>query len=735
MVGVKDGCDVSVESMSTTALERQHGRAGMARVRLPGVAPYAPYLFIPLTIALVVWFFYVAFATYNFIKPQTLDLRPYQDVFTALPRNLNLVALLIVFLASAIGPGNLFLMPLRLQWRDAAEETLFSLATGLIVYTFGILVLGTAGFLQRWVCFTILALGSLLTIWYAVRRYQHWRHERQAVDARADDAPALHIHEGRRIGWGVWLGALLALYFYVALLGALSPETQFDARYYHLGQARSYAAEGRIYNYVKETRIIVAALDPYQAILYADLWKMSGMIEAKLLHWGDALVTALALIYFCRAHFRSALMGMVAALIFISTPVISWSAGTGGDDLQLCLYTLLSVHAFLRWKENPRSMRWLVVLGLMSGYAFASKANGLFNMVILFGGVLVFAFLTLREARTIVGAAGTAIRYVGVAGMSALAACLPWLIRSYVETGNPFFPSFNNIIHSPYYDPHVEGLIPVSAVHHLQSLVQPILTYTWNSLTTQITYRAVLGPVFIVALPVCVWIYLFTGRSRIGAFRLLSGYVAIWMGVWLIWGTLVGGLYELRYAEAILPVMAALVAFPLIVQHWPGWQGSVFRLGFGLIVALITFLNFQPVVPFQKAAADPIAFSAPRVSFAYLYEGAPEGSVQLQYIPMIYFINQHLVKGDKVYDYSALALYASYTDVKFFSATPALGSTLTWDLFSPDALQHFKEEHITYVSVLVSDMDRLRQAAIFPSLHAIQQTADGQVLLRVNDGD
>jgi hypothetical protein len=710
LAGEADGTDIVVSR------EQNLDRAPRETSR----HPYLPYLFLPLTGLLTLWFFYVAFTDYNFAKPQGVDLRTLRMIFTEVPRNLSLFFFLLVFLLSAIGPGNVALKPLKIVWRDAIEETLFSLATGLIVYTFGMLIVGTFGFLQRWVCFTILALALLLTLWYIASLC--WRRRtsfsREALRDRFDCHRPQHAW---KVAAGVWLGIILAVYLYVALLGGLSPETGFDARYYHLGQARSYVHEERFYNYVQVTNVQAAALDPYQVVLYTTLWKMNGMIQAKLLHWGDALITMLAMIYFCRAFFRSMLLGLISALIFISTPLVTWSTSTAGNDLQLSLYTLLSIHAFLRWRENPRDKRWLVLLGVMSGYAFGSKLIGFFSVFILLFGLLAFTCWFGYRKIPFKGVARQLTENVLIAGIAIFVCCLPSFIRAYRMTGNPVFPQLNGIFHSPYWgsagiNPSVSSLGP--------SFIQSLITQLWNTVTVRSTYRADLGSLFIIALPVCVGVALFSRQRYAHTFRLLGVFVLLWLAMWLVSFT-----QELRYGMAVIPVMAIVAAFPLVIQRWQAWPGQIFQFGLGLFLAAVTLFNFQPFVGFQKATTVSGAFAIPPIAWGYLYDGAPEATVQLQFLPMINYINLHLsTDTDKVYDDSQLVIYSGYSDIKFYSATPGIATRREWDLFSDDALAQLKRASITYVSVPTYEVEKIKLYPIGRNLKRVYSSPDQQVL-------
>ena len=699
------------------AQERNLDRAPRQTPRFP----FRPYLFLPLTGLLIVWFFYVAFTDYNFAKPQTLSLPPYKDMFTEVPRNMSLFFFLLVFLLSAIGPGNVVLKPLKIVWHDAIEETLFSLATGLIVYTFGMLAIGTFGFLQRWVCFTILGLALLVTLWYIASLYWRYRtsFSREGLRERFDCHRPQHAW---KVAGGVWLGIILAVYLYIALLGSLSPETGFDARYYHLGPARSYVHEERFYNYVEVTNSWAAALDPYQVVLYTTLWKMNGMIQAKLLHWGDALITILVMIYFCRAFFRSTLLGLVSALLFISTPLITWSASTAGNDLQLPLYTLLSIHAFLRWRENPKDKRWLVLVGVMSGYAFGSKLIGFFSVFILLFGVFVFTCWFSYRKISLKGFAQQLVQNVLLTSVAIFVCCLPWFIRAFRMTGNPVYPELNGIFHSPYWGN--AGISPsVSSVG--RSFIQSLITQVWDTVTVRSTYRADLGSLFIIALPVCVGVALFSRQGRAHTFRLLGVFVLLWLGMWLVSFT-----QELRYGMAVIPVMAIIAAFPLVIQRWQTWPGQVCQFGIGVLFVVVTLFNFQPFVGFQNATTVRGAFAIPPIAWAYLYHGAPEVTVQLQFLPMINYINAHLsADTDKVYDYSQLILYAGYSDIKLYSATPGIITTSHgWDIFSNDALAQLKRANITYVSLMAYDAVNIKQYPIARNLKQIYHSADEQVL-------
>jgi hypothetical protein len=689
-------------------------------------------LFLPLSAALIAWGLLIARATYRFSDPQAqmateLYRDHAKDIFTKAPHGIGLFFFLLLFLFSAIGPGDFVLKPLNLDWRDEVERVLLCCVTGLILFTFVMLIVGSAGFLQRHICFTLLGFSLLSSCWYWRNRFR--QHDWKAKFSRESfHTVPLFVRErctGKTFGVAL-LGLILVFYLYLALLGALSPEVQYDARWYHLGEVHAYVVHERFYNFIKETRMAAAAYDPYQSVLYTVLWKMTGMVGAKLLHWGDALLTVCALIYFCRIHFRSSVFGLVAAIIFISTPLISWSTSTAGNDLQLALYTLLSIHVFLRWREKPGSARWLVVLGMLGGYAIGSKLFGVLGLIILFIGVFIVSYRSYERRTPVSIALRWSINCIVVMGVAMLLTCLPWLVRSAVDTGSPTFPLFNSIFHSPYWN----GLADAEQARYFSSVagnrsLSMLLLLPRDAITIEPRYyRAVLGPLFTFVLPVCVGICILRRRrtAAIALFRLMAVYFVAWMALWFASNAL-----DLRYTVAIMPIMAMLVAFPLVMHQWPGWPGKIFRLSLGVAIVGITVLNLQPLVPFQRLAEKPGAFGYSYVPWTYLYGGPPDGGLAAQQPPALQYINQQLNPFvDKVYDAGGISLYAAYSQIELFDGYSYEGPAglQEWNLQSVDALQHLRQENITYLYATKAQIAGLMDSPLASHLQEVFHSPD-----------
>lgn len=689
-------------------------------------------------VVLVGLFILTALNFYTFDDPNAqrlnaVDASFFGDMLTKIPRNSEYLLGIIGFLVALIGPGDVLLKPLRMNWADEFERGFCALITGLAMFTFAVLGLGSLGLLQRKVFGPLLLVGLLLTARYgwllykrqAVRLTQMWRN-RRAVRQLAR--------------WKIWTGgALLAglvVYGYMALLGALGPETGFDARWYHLGPPVHYADKERVYNIMTETRLGAAALPPYQEMLFSGLIKVFGTTAAKLMHWADGILIVILLVYMGRVHLRSLGLGLLAGLIFLSTPVISWSMGTSSNDLALALYTLLMVHLFLGWIKQPSTGR-LVLLGSVIGYAAGVKPFTAFGAVILLGSLIVFRLWpTYRQQgwptilRQIVG-------QVLLVGGVALLFALPWLIRSYAITGNPVFPFLNGFFKSPYWGKSAE--MEVSQVYQVGKPAQSLwefLVLPWSLIANNDIYRVDIGPQYLVCLPALI-VAVSRGWAKavrpLAVARWLCFFVVSWAVIWFLSGATSG-----RYLQGIIPVLALVTAYGIVRGDWRGWAGRILQTVLVGLTVVITLLNHQLLVPFHASGTVVSVPSRTYIAWPYLYDNMSERDFLLTQSPMTNFINENLsATTDKVYDFSQLIHFYSYSKIEIFNGRGYDGpeGLDQWDIGSPDVLQHLKQEHITYLTMLEAELPNIQLLPLWTHLEGVTRTAGpygNEVLFRVN---
>jgi hypothetical protein len=690
------------------------------------------YFLIMLSLVVISWFVFVGFLTYDFFSPKAWDLiipetQYYFDIFTKLPHNLDDFAFLSLFLFSAIGPGVLFLRFLRIDWKDEIEKTFFGLAVGLILFTFLTLALGTLGLLQKRIFLGWLGLSFLLSLSYFYSQF----YEAQKKGFRIKSLFQKRKVTGRQV---LIISLILAIVFhlYLNLLGALGPEIHYDAHHYHLGPPKHYAQKERIYDILNEDGMVAAVLNPYQQTLYTAIIKMYSVISAKALHWGQALIVVLFLIYFCKIHLDSLIGGLVAGLIFINIPLVSWSTGTGGNDLPLALYTILGVHTFLRWCEQPQKRIWLILLGGFLGYSFGVKMFGFAAIAVTIIGIIIFDFWYYRAKENFHQRFWRSFRNLCLFGVPVLLVCLPWLGRSYILSGNPFFPYLDTIFNSPFWTAKGDETAKQSYISRgVDTSLLGLLIYPLTAVTESSKLRGLLGPIFLIWLPLGVLVGVFGRTKRVILFRFLAIAVALWAFFWFLTGAI-----ENRYTQSVLPVMAVLVAYLLVVPKWEGWSGKALKCSLGVITGFVIIFN-SPLFVFVQNPNNWVYANRASIPWTLHYRDTKESDILLPYLPMIRFINQNLnAVNDKVYDGTSLMVTYLYSDIQMFNGSiwESPTSLGIWSLAKPDALERLKAKKVTYVTLWVKDIPQYQEYRIWRNLQEIYRTqeTEPQALFKVN---
>jgi len=230
------------------------------------------------------------------------------------------------------------------------------------------------------------------------------------------------------VGRWIW-AALLVILIAEVLLGFLPP-TARDELTHHLAIPKLYARAGRII----EVPIAPYAYYPMLLdMLYTPwvYWRYD--FVAKHIHALFGFLTGL-LIYAYSARRMNSVYGLLGFFFFMSTPAVLRLSHWGYIDLGITFYSTASLLCLLRWRENRDAFRWLALSALSLGFALATKPNGLVACLLL---SLLFALVLAKPPRK--NLRGVACELVLFAVLTLLP-FLPWLIKNWLQTGNPFYP-------------------------------------------------------------------------------------------------------------------------------------------------------------------------------------------------------------------------------------------------------------------------------------------------------
>lgn len=218
--------------------------------------------------------------------------------------------------------------------------------------------------------------------------------------------------------------ASISVALFLAFLSTCAPATSWDAGVAHLALPQDYARDGSIH--VIEGNAY-SAYPHLMHSLFAVAFLGGNEYAAMHVNWLFALVACILMLRLgTRLDSRS--VGLAAAAILATSPIFTDQAGTASIDLAFTTLVLASMYCLCAWRQEER-FPWLILAGLFAGFSCGVRHTGYLVCVLLAIGVLVLA----RSNR---------ISRVIAFGACVLVAAAPWMLRSHLTVGNPFYPFF-----------------------------------------------------------------------------------------------------------------------------------------------------------------------------------------------------------------------------------------------------------------------------------------------------
>ena len=512
------------------------------------------------------------------------------------------------FLAvTATAFGWRLMQALRLGTTGFAENLLFSCALGLggIAYV-GLLLAGMQLLMRPALVMVALLLGLHAVAWVST---SPWRLS-EAPDGRLPQQTAVAEglamsrdktpRESRRPVLAALTGAMLGLFGLTALVVALAPEVEFDALWYHLFLPQQHLLAGELVDIPHEW---VSLYPQTVELLFGVGLAWGGPIAAKLVHFlfGSLNVGAT---YLLARRWLAPVDALFAALIFVSVPSAHWEFTTANIDLAIALFTSLSLLELIGWWAGGDNRR-VIRAALMLGLALASKHLGLLLLPVAM--LIVLLGLVLGEERT----QSTTIHGIGRLFVTrlvgfltrpqhcallvafpivAFALAAPWYLRSWLKTGNPVFPMLYSIFGGPpnrWNAANERGFaLLVERNFGLGRDPTTLLALPWHMTTAADRFGGSIGPLFLIALPGIVLLFL-VRRST-----------SLWvLGLWVLssfalWASPISS-FQARFLLVIMPPLAILAALGLKVLaeqlQTSGWT----RLAAGVVPAAVFILVFH----------------------------------------------------------------------------------------------------------------------------------------------
>ena len=255
----------------------------------------------------------------------------------------------------------------------------------------------------------------------------------------------------------VTLTLFIVGFFSWLIISSLAPPTSPDALYFHLGLPKIYAQTGQ----VRFVPTIIFSASPMTAEMITTGFFSLGLESAAAI-----FVVITALILLLSAAQNAAKFGGKgdwANALILSVPLFVTTIGDVKNNFLLAglaLLAALKLSEFIR--ENK--VRSLICSAVAAGMACGTKAIGIgFLLAII---ILLLWYYFSGRIR---------FRALAIFVLLSMIVASPWYLYSWISTGNPVYPFFNNIFPSEYwsrvFDDFNSGIAALSGPRDLIGLI------------------------------------------------------------------------------------------------------------------------------------------------------------------------------------------------------------------------------------------------------------------------
>jgi 4-amino-4-deoxy-L-arabinose transferase-like glycosyltransferase len=232
--------------------------------------------------------------------------------------------------------------------------------------------------------------------------------------------------------FGFLLIILLLFQIIVNLMGVFSPEYAFDALWYHLTLPKLYLINHSIF-YIPGGLLYYSAMPKLGELLYILTLSFSSEIFAKLIHFTFGILSSIVIYKLSRKYLPKS-FSLLAVLIFYSNIAVAFLSTTAYIDLVRTFFEIMSFWGFIEWTRT-HDRKWLLEAAVLLGLSVSVKIISLMSL-------FIFVILIVLQNKN----AGNKIKNVVFFTIPVFIVISPWLIFSYLNTGNPIYPFLSETV-------------------------------------------------------------------------------------------------------------------------------------------------------------------------------------------------------------------------------------------------------------------------------------------------
>ncbi|MEW6738678.1 MAG: glycosyltransferase family 39 protein [Nitrospirota bacterium] len=344
---------------------------------------------------------------------------------------LNMVQIVsaMVLLGIATLSGSTILRWFGFTFSNIAENALFSFGIGVALASYLVFAAGSLGWLDSTMIFIVIVILLLISLHALtkINRYAKWHGTESMENVKSWDKLAFI------------LCFILLLHALFNLMGALSPPTEADSLNFHLSANKIFITQGYI---------SFIPYFPWNSPSNAGMWSLLGLLLGsdrlpQIFNYFFGIIGTAAL-YDLGRRLGNSMIGLIAAAMYYTSTFVTECSSSAKTDLLLTYYVFVSFSAFIEW-QRERKPQWLILSGIFTGLACATKYQGLFWLAAFAFGVFL-VIITDRELLIT-----RRVYSITLWILFAMLPAMPWWLRNIIASGNPIWPLFSNIIPTKFW--------------------------------------------------------------------------------------------------------------------------------------------------------------------------------------------------------------------------------------------------------------------------------------------
>ena len=249
---------------------------------------------------------------------------------------------------------------------------------------------------------------------------------------RLKGEPGEPLSQGLKRTCILLFGIFTLLYFFHAWAPEISP----DGSGYHLGYVARYL---RVHGFTRVTTDIFATFSGGIEMLFVPAFAIGQHSAAALVHFAFTGALPLAMLSYGR-RIGKPWVGAAGAFLTYASPMVGIDGSSAYTDVGVAA-VVFSVFYWLEIWDKTRDRALLIPVGLLAGYAYATKYTAFVMVPFALGYVLWRA----RRVRPL----------IPICLLSAVMIA-PWMLKNWIIVDNPIAPFGNSIFRNPYFHPIYE---------------------------------------------------------------------------------------------------------------------------------------------------------------------------------------------------------------------------------------------------------------------------------------